>query len=56
MLGSDCALDLNNINNICSNLARFFHYAHQQCDTKLRLRQLQTRCSNVMRIMQNMEN
>ena len=48
ILGSDCVLDLNSVDDICINLRRFFQWSTETClagDT--RISKLARRCNKV---------
>ena len=51
ILGSDCALDLNSIAKICTNLKRFFEWSTENCRAgDIRVRKLTDRCNAIDRI------
>ena len=51
ILGSDCALDLNSVEDICDNLKRFFQWSTRSCRAgEKRIRNLEKKCNEVKNV------
>ena len=51
ILGADCALDLNSIENICNNLKRFMEWSLENCKSgDKRIQALERRCEKINQI------
>jgi len=50
ILGSDCALNMKNIDSICENLSAFLTWAYGDCRTHSQVTYLGKKCKNINRI------
>lgn len=51
ILGSDCALDLHSIEDICQNLKRFYQWSTENCRSgEIRIQAMEDRCARIDQI------